>query len=233
MGETQVRAAFSPVFFRSHNSLFKQSVSCVGDVKKKGVRAMEMEEDVQRLREWWLYHAAVFLTEMMEVWGVPCGSVRVSCGWPSSRGMSSQQATIGQCFPPQMCADGVPQIFVSPRIADSIQVLGVLLHELIHAAVGCEFGHGKEFSQVARRLGLEGKPTATTVGPQLHLALQEFVNARGRYPHATIAATKKEKKGSRLRLFECACDPALKVRVAHDEFRAICMDCEQAFHVVE
>lgn len=44
----------------------------------------------------------------------------------------------------------------------------MLLHELIHAAVGCKFGHGKEFSQVA-----------------------------------------------------------------HDEFRAMCLECMSAFQVVE
>jgi hypothetical protein len=114
----------------------------------------QSEEDVRQLREWWLYHASVFLMELMEAAGVPTAPVRVSCGWPSSGGLGKGPHVIGQCFPQQVCADGVSQIFISPRIAESIQVLGTLLHELLHAGVGCESGHHRQFSQPARRLGL-------------------------------------------------------------------------------
>ncbi len=147
--------------------------------------------------------------------------------------VGQKRATIGQCFPPTMCRDGVPQIFISPRIADSIDVLGTLLHELVHAAVGCQFGHRKEFSQAARRMGLEGPPTATVVGKELRPLLQAYVDRGGPYPHAAIIPRRKEEKpGSRLRLYECCCEPPVKVRVASNDFQAVCAHCEQMFTLV-
>src|SRR5262249_45559626 len=146
-----------------------------------------------QLREVWLERAASFLLDYMVLQGLPRIAVRVSCGWPSRGGLGARAAVVGQCFPPTMCKDGIPQIFVSPRIDDSLRVLGTLLHELIHAAVGCQFGHRKEFSKAARRVGLAGPPTATTVGDRLRPVLQRFVAASGQYPHAAIQPHVKQK----------------------------------------
>jgi len=185
-----------------------------------------------RLREWWLSQAVAFLAGHMKVCGLslPVAGVRVSCGWPSQGGLSlSGRVVIGQCFSPQVSKDGTAQIFVSPRVDDSIQVLGVLLHELVHAAVGNQYGHRKEFSQAARRVGLDGPPTATVVGEKLRPVLAGFVERYGSYPHAAIRPVPKPKVGSRLRLYECACSPPFKVRIASDVFSARCLRCHEVF----
>jgi len=136
---------------------------------------------------------------------------------------------IGQCFAPSVCKDGKPQIFISPRLSDSLEVLGTLLHELVHASVDCQFGHRKEFSQAARKVGLAGSPTATTVGESLRPLLQSYVEQVGTYPHAAIQVKPKAKVGSRLRLYKCRCDPPVKVRIASDAFQAVCLLCETGF----
>jgi hypothetical protein len=193
-----------------------------------------MDDELQRFRESWLYHATVFLFDHMQRCGLTLVPVRVSCGWPLSGGAGQKQVTIGQCFPPTMCADGVAQVFISPRLSDSIDVLGTLLHELIHASFNGRFGHRKEFSQAAKRVGLAGPPTATIVGPELLPLLREYVARSGVYPHAAIVPEVKEKApGSRLRLYECSCDPPVKVRVASNEFDATCNRCESNFTLVE
>lgn len=193
-----------------------------------------MDEQLQQFRESWLYNATLFLFEHMQRSGLPPVPVRVSCGWPMSGGGGDKHVTIGQCFPPTMCADGVAQIFISPRLSDSIDVLGTLLHEMIHAHFHGRFGHRKEFSQAARKVGLDGPPTATVVGAQLRPFLQEYVSRVGAYPHAAIVPRQKEKApGSRLRLYECSCDPPIKVRVASKEFDATCNRCEACFMLVE
>lgn len=180
-------------------------------------------------REAWLQAAASFLLEEMVEHGLPPTHVRVSCGWPVSGGIARRRTVIGQCFPPSVCTDGTPQIFISPRLSESLEVLGTLLHELIHASVGCQFGHRKEFSQAARLVGLVGPPTATTVGDDLRSRLQSYIERVGPYPHAAIRVTPKEKTGSRLRLYQCGCEPPIKVRVARDGFQAVCLLCEEPF----
>jgi len=182
------------------------------------------EQQVTALREQWLGWAASFLIDYMVQCGLPRTVVRVSCGWPVRGGLGAK-AVIGQCFPPTVCRDGVPQIFVSPRIEESVQVLGVLLHELIHAAIGCKFEHGKVFSQAARQVGLAGPPMATVVGDRLRPVLERFVSVAGPYPHAAIQLQAKPKVGSRLRLYECQCASPVKVRVASNEFQARCLRC--------
>jgi len=188
-----------------------------------------MEQEVTQLREWWLEQASRFLIAHMAQHGLAAPSVRVSCGWPSRGGVGSRAVVIGQCFSPQVCADGRSHIFISPRIAESMTVLGTLLHELIHASVGCQHGHGKVFSQAARRVGLVGPPTATTVGDSLRPLLTSYIERAGAYPHAAIHLQPKEKVGSRLRLYQCRCSSLVKVRVASNDFAARCERCGGLF----
>lgn len=194
---------------------------------------IHVEPEVKQLREWWLFEAAKFLLALMVEQGIEAVPVRVSCGWPSRGGMGQGKHVIGQCFAQEVCADGISQIFVSPRISDSVQVLGTLLHELIHASVGCQHGHKKPFSQAARKVGLIGPPTATEVGPELQVVLQAFVEQVGPYPHAPIRVMQRPKVGSRLRLYECQCDPPVKVRAGRDDLRVVCLECEEPFTLVE
>lgn len=183
-------------------------------------------------REAWLQAAASFLCDHIAARGLPRVTVRVSCGWPVRGGIARRRTVIGQCFPPALCTDGTPQIFISPRLADSVVVLGTLLHELLHASVGCQFGHRKEFSQAARKVGLAGPPTATVVGDALRPLLLFYIERVGPYPHAAITVKPKAKVGSRMRLYECGCKPPVKVRVASDTFAAVCLHCNENFSQV-
>ena len=180
-------------------------------------------------REAWLQAAASFLLDYLAEHTLARVAVRVSCGWPVRGGIARRRTVIGQCFPPALCQDGTPQIFISPRLSDSLDVLGTLLHELLHASVGCQHGHRKAFSQAARQVGLAGPPTATVVGDGLRPVLLAYVERVGQYPHAAIVLKPKAKVGSRLRLYQCQCDPPVKVRVASDTFAAVCQVCDGAF----
>lgn len=184
-------------------------------------------------RESWLQAASAYLFDHMEQQGLPCLPVRVSCGWPSRGGVGNKKIVIGQCFAPVVCKDGTPQIFISPRLDESIEVLGTLLHELIHASVGCEHGHRAPFSQAARKCGLSGPPTATEVSETLRPLLQAFVDTTGLYPHAAILPVVKKRAGSRLRLYQCSCEKPVKVRVANDAFDARCLSCGERFLFIE
>ena len=94
--------------------------------------------------------------------------IRVSCGWPRSKGLaspSSKNRTIGQCWPTEFSADGTPEVFISPYVAEAGQVAAVLVHELIHVALNCRHGHKGPFRKIALKIGLAGKMTATHAAP--------------------------------------------------------------------
>jgi hypothetical protein len=134
---------------------------------------------------------------------VPDG-VRVSCGWPSTKALSNRRKRIGECWPETSSADGHHELFISPAIAEPVEVVAVLIHELIHATVGCKHGHKKEFSRAARALGLVKPWTATTAGPELTERLNALISTVPAYPHAVLTANTLRKKQS-TRLLKAGC----------------------------
>lgn len=151
-------------------------------------------------REEWLTAGMVELTDWFDARAkLAMPDVRVSVGFPAgSRG--GRNHAIGQCWSASTVADGKCAIFVSPVLDDSIEVLGVLTHELVHAAVGTDCGHRGAFATAARAIGLEGKLTATHAGDELREKLQEIVNYLGDYReiHGKIDPHDRRKQGTRM-----------------------------------
>lgn len=134
-------------------------------------------------REDWLLRAVELCRPLLAEHGaVVPDAVRVSVGWP--RG---SRKAIGQCWVPDVSADGTAELFISPELAAPERVLDVLAHELIHAAIGCEHGHKKPFTRVARAIGLDGKPTATVAGAAFSAWAAMPLLTLGAYPHAAMS----------------------------------------------
>jgi len=114
--------------------------------------------------------------------------VHLSVGWPSRGGTAKRNRSIGQCFDGRISEDGFPHVFISPTLPETKpeRILDVLLHELVHAAVGCEAGHRGEFKACAQVLGLVGSMTATTAGAELTERLERLATVLGAFPHAEI-----------------------------------------------
>lgn len=133
--------------------------------------------------------------------------LRVSVGWPLGRKKAGGKGlhAIGQCFPSVASADGKFEIFISPELAEPTRVCDVLLHELVHAYVGLEAKHGKEFKLIAVGVGLAGKMTATTASPELKPKLIELCRALGDYPHGELhgGGGITPKQGTRLLKAQC------------------------------
>jgi hypothetical protein len=176
-------------------------------------------------REEWLIGASSHLAELISEAGMTCPPVAVSIGFPRRRG--GQSSCLGECWAGQMSSDGRPAIFISPILEDPIRILDVLLHELVHAAVGVEAGHRGRFVALARSCGLEGKATATVAGSGLRSRLNAVRELLGPLPHAALRPVFTASVGSRLRLYECECK--VKVRVASDAFDATCNACGFVF----
>lgn len=116
---------------------------------------------------------------------------------------------IGQCWASHTTADKTPQVFVSPVLSDAGQVLETLTHELIHAWDDCKSGHRGDFAKLAKRVGLEGKMTATHAGDALKARLDEIAAQLGDYPHARLSTGDRDGQGEKkqtTRMIKCECD---------------------------
>ncbi len=130
--------------------------------------------------------------------------IRVSCGWPSSKALSLKHRTIGTCHTREQSKDKVNEIFVSPYVDESLEVLATEAHEIIHALDNCKSHHKGFFLTTMKQIGLEGKPTATHAGTELITRLNGIIEKIGTYPHATLdPAIKDKKQSTRLVKAEC------------------------------
>lgn len=148
-------------------------------------------------REQWLELAVLKLRPLFAEIDVELPDVRVSVGWPSRGGVGKKNKVIGQCWKSTVAGDGVSQLFISPVLGgDRLQMIGVLVHELIHAADDCESGHKGAFAKMARKIGLVGKLTATIVDPvsELGLRLAAVLDELGEYPHSALNPFEMEKQ---------------------------------------
>lgn len=113
---------------------------------------------------------------------------QVSCGFPRASAKA-----IGQCWDPEVSADGTTQMFVCPSLANPVEVLAILLHEMIHASVGVKVGHKGVFRKLVKEFGLAGKMTATFAeeGSDLEQTLKVLAEGLGAYPHAAMKRKRK------------------------------------------
>lgn len=149
-----------------------------------------MTIDTQPTRENWLNQAAAILINTAlradNVEGAQEPPVRVSVAPMTSK-------ILGICHKRVQSDDGHNEIFITAHIDDSVKILDVLTHELIHAFDDGASGHRNYFARVARAAGLEGKLTATTAGPELTATLEGIVDILGPIPHAKLNLKPKSK----------------------------------------
>lgn len=166
---------------------------------------MTMSSTTRLTREDWLNRAVKLLRPICTQHNIVVpATVHVSIGWPSRLALSRRRPRIGECWHGEHTKDKHPQLFISPVLNDSVRVLDVLLHELLHTALPVKTAHGSAFAKAARAVGLEGKPTATVAGKELRERLVAMVEKLGELPHVGLTATSKRKVQS-TRLLKACC----------------------------
>jgi hypothetical protein len=161
-------------------------------------------------REGWLHQLVQELRPLFKAAGAELpADIHVTCGWPTKRAIvpTGKSRTVGQCFSPAASAKGTTEICVSPAIGDAQAAAAILVHELCHAALIAEHpdeGHGSKFKRLALAIGLEGKMTETTAGPQLRDDLRWITSNMRPYPHSTLDVTVGQKKQS-TRMLKVVC----------------------------
>lgn len=157
-------------------------------------------------REEWLNKAARLMAPHFVRAGHPLPQrVRMTCGFPSRMALSTKKRRIGECWDASASGDKHSEVFISPMLADGVKVLGVLAHELSHAAVGVECGHKGPFAKLVKALGLEGKPTQASEGAAFKQSIADPIMGKlGAYPHAELIASATAKKQT-TRMIKCVC----------------------------
>mgnify|MGYP003147720132 CR=1 FL=1 len=159
-------------------------------------------------RETWLEDAKSEIKTRFKSSGHPFKAkdlkgIKVTTSFPiSSKVTKGNGATapIGQC-----CYDynSNTEILISPllggkTIDESVQVLQVLTHELVHAYLGAGFGHGAKFKKIATAVGLVGKMTATVAGEDFTKWAKEIIKKIGKFPHEKFDISGKKKQTTRM-----------------------------------
>lgn len=159
-------------------------------------------------REDWLESAASLLLDDLIS---PIHQIRskfrykVTVGYaPSTKPGSSR---LGACLSSNASTGGYNEIFISPEIEDSRLVIGVLLHELIHAVDDCKSHHGGLFRTIAKAVGFIAPLTSISLDhmtPALLNLINEYVRLLGDIPHSKLAFTLKKGNGRSRRTY-CEC----------------------------
>jgi hypothetical protein len=168
---------------------------------------MRLIENKTTTREEWLVNCTNDLRENLfkdKGHEIPT-DVKVSCGFPSRNAREGKKQAVGVCHPRSHSKDNVNEIFLNPCEDDSIEVLGTLVHELVHAIDDCKNGHKKAFRDIAVSVGLTGKMTSTTSTPELNVVLNGLILKYGQYPHAKIDTSNRKKQSTRNIKIECLC----------------------------
>ena len=179
-------------------------------------------------RESWLRAATNELRPYFEGCDYPLpDKIRFAIGFPSTGRKGNR---VGECWHSSTSNDEHFEIFIRADIDDPAEVLGVLVHELIHAVVPIDAKHGKLYRAAAVKLGLQGKMAHAMPGILLQRRLDELAANLGPLPHARLniergadnrgPADREKKQGTRMLKAECDIDGhGYVVRVAATHVR--------------
>jgi hypothetical protein len=181
-------------------------------------------------RESWLRAATGELRPHFETCGYPIpDNIRFAIAFPST---GRRGARIGECWHSDASDDGNFEVIIRADIAEPLKVLGVLTHELVHAVLPPDAGHGKLYRDAAMKIGLEGQMRHAIPGQLLTERLAKVAETLGPLPHARLniergrdnkgPADRPKKQGTRMLKAACRDDAcAFVVRVAATPVRDI------------
>jgi hypothetical protein len=150
-------------------------------------------------RQQWLEFAVEALRERFAAAGyvIPT-EIRFAIGWPKR---ATTCGAVGECWATSASSDRHAELFISPELTEGLRILNVLAHELVHATVGVEAGHGKPFRDCARKIGLVGPMRSTTAGPEFRVWADALMRDIGPYPAGYLTDSPRQST----RMLKCQC----------------------------
>jgi hypothetical protein len=165
-------------------------------------------------REAWLAAATDQLRPLFDAQGLMIpNTIRFAIAFPST---GSRGKRVGECWHASASDDGHHTIIIRADIATEIDVLAVLVHEDLHAALPPGTKHGPVFRKAALSLGLQGPMRHTTATPPLIERLNVVATAIGPLPHAKLnfghgADDRPKKQDARLLKAACMCGYTIRI----------------------
>ena len=157
-------------------------------------------------REEWLSTLADMMAPVFAQNGYELPRIRMAIGFPST---GKRGKRIGECWDGSASEDGTFEILIRPDMAEPMDVAAILAHELAHAAVGLEAGHGPKFKKCVTLLGLVGPMKSTTAGPEFIAWVEPLLSKLGSLPHARLGlgeSSGPKKQTTRMFKAVCVCD---------------------------
>jgi hypothetical protein len=179
-------------------------------------------------RESWLRAATNELRPYFKAQGYPLpDKIRFAIGFPSTGRKGNR---VGECWHSSTSADEHFEIFIRADLHEPGNVLGVLVHELVHVVVPIDAKHGKHYRAAAIKIGLQGKMVHALPGILLQKRLDDLAVTLGPLPHARLnidrgadnrgPADREKKQKARMLKAECEVDGhGYIVRVAASHVR--------------
>jgi hypothetical protein len=109
--------------------------------------------------------------------------IRFAIAFPSTGRKGNR---VGELWHPSTTADGAFEVIIRGDKHDRVEVLGILFHELTHAVLPPEAGHGELFKVAARKLDLEGPMRHAMPNKWLRGELAGMAERLGPLPHAEM-----------------------------------------------
>lgn len=161
--------------------------------------------NLYKTREEWLFAGYNELHSYFRTLGYKLpDNVRFALSFTSGgkRGME------GECWHSEFSADNTFEIIVKADRDDPVEILGILVHQLVHTLLPPEAKHGKTFRDIALRVGMEGRMSHALPAPPLRERLTAVADALGPLPHAKLdllsGAIGTKKSGAKMLKVECA-----------------------------
>lgn len=165
-------------------------------------------------REGWLAAA----THDLRPYFSKCGyeipdKMRFSIGFASN---GRQGRRRGELWHGVTSEDGTFELFIRADVDDPAEVLGILVHELVHACLPIDAGHGPKYRDAAQKVGLVGPARDAMPGLMLSQKLAALAADLGPLPHARLniergrdnrgPADRAKKQKARLLKAECTAE---------------------------
>src|SRR6202521_567 len=192
--------------------------------------AVKSASNYQDTREGWLRAA----TNELRSYFTGCGyslpdKIRFAIGFPSTGRKGNR---VGECWHSSTSADDHFEIFIRADQSEPVEVLGVLVHELVHVVVPVDAKHGKRYRDAAVKIGLQGKMVHALPGILLQNRLEDLAATLGPLPHARLniergadnrgPADREKKQTTRMLKAECETEGCgFIVRVAASQVKNV------------